>query len=230
MKPHSLKSRIAAIAATTLALAFAATINAQTKPSAAPAVATAGKPQVEMKTSLGTIVIELDPSAAPKSVENFLAYVNAGFYDGTIFHRIIKNFMAQGGGFDKALAQKPARAPVMNEGEQAEKAGLKNDRGTISLARTNDPHSATAQFYINYKDNAFLNHSVAKDRIPPQCKEANAPPQCKMMGWGYTAFGRVVSGMDVVDKMAEVPTGAGGPFPTDVPQTQIVIEKVTVKK
>lgn len=225
MKLKSLLSRASAIA---LTLAFATHSFAQA-PKAATAPA-AGKPQVEMKTSLGTIVIELDPAAAPKSVENFLAYVNAGFYDGTIFHRVIKNFMAQGGGFDKTMAQKPTRAPIVNEGEQAEKAGLKNDRGTISMARTNDPNSATAQFYINYKDNAFLNHSVAKDRVPPQCKEANAPPPCKNMGFGYTAFGRVVSGMDIVDKMADVPTGSGGPFPTDVPQTQIVIEKVTVKK
>jgi cyclophilin family peptidyl-prolyl cis-trans isomerase len=225
MKLHVLLSRAAAAA---LTLAFAANTFAQAPKS--PATPAPGKPQVEMKTSLGTLVIELDPVAAPKSVENFLAYVNAGFYDGTIFHRVIKNFMAQGGGFDKAMAQKPTRAPIANEGEQAEKAGLKNDRGTISMARTNDPNSATAQFYINYKDNAFLNHSVAKDRVPPQCKEANAPPQCKNLGFGYTAFGRVVSGMDIVDKMAEVPSGSGGPFPTDVPQTQIVIEKVTIKK
>jgi cyclophilin family peptidyl-prolyl cis-trans isomerase len=233
MKTMSIHSFGASVSAAALALLFAVSANAQTKaaPAAAPAAAaTAAKPQVEMKTSMGTIVIELDPVAAPKSVENFLTYVNAGFFDGTIFHRVIKNFMAQGGGFDKALAQKPTRAPIMNEGEQAEKAGLKNDRGTISMARTNDPHSATAQFYINYKDNAFLNHSVAKDRVPPQCKEANAPPQCKSLGWGYTAFGRVISGMDIVDKMSEVPTGAGGPFPSDVPQTQILIEKVTVKK
>jgi cyclophilin family peptidyl-prolyl cis-trans isomerase len=192
--------------------------------------AASGKPQVEMKTSLGTIVIELDPTAAPKSVENFLEYAKAGFYEGTVFHRIIKGFMAQGGGFDKTMQQKKTRAPIANEGEAAEKAGLKNDRGTISMARTNDPHSATAQFYINYKDNTSLNHSFAQTRMPPQCKEASAPPQCKNFGWGYTAFGKVVSGMDIVDKMAEVPTGAGGPFPSDVPQTQIVIEKVSLKK
>ncbi|MGL4231896.1 MAG: peptidylprolyl isomerase [Casimicrobium sp.] len=189
-----------------------------------------GKPQVEMKTSLGTIVIELDPAAAPKSVENFLEYVKSGFYEGTIYHRVIKGFMAQGGGFDKAMAQKPTRAPVVNEGEQAEKAGIKNDRGTIAMARTNMPHSATAQFFINLKDNTFLNSSTAKEKLPPQCKEANAPPQCANMGFGYTAFGKIVAGMDIVDKMAEVPTGSGGPFPTDVPQTQIVIEKVTLKK
>ncbi len=186
------------------------------------------KPRVEMKTSLGTIVIELDAAAAPKSVANFLEYTKAGFYEGTVFHRVIKGFMAQGGGFDKAMKQKETRAPIQNEGEAAEKAGLKNDRGTISMARTGDPHSATAQFYINYKDNAMLNASQAKNNVPPPCKAENAPPQCKQFGWGYTAFGRVVQGMDIVDKMAEVPTGAGGMFPTDVPQTQIVIEKVTL--
>jgi cyclophilin family peptidyl-prolyl cis-trans isomerase len=186
------------------------------------------KPRVEMKTSLGAIVIELDAAAAPKSVANFLEYVKSGFYEGTVYHRVIKGFMAQGGGFDKTLKQKETRAPIMNEGEAAEKAGLKNDRGTISMARTGDPHSATAQFYINYKDNTMLDSSNAKNNVPPQCKAENAPPQCKQMGWGYTAFGRVVQGMDIVDKMAEVPTGAGGPFGSDVPQTQIVIEKVTL--
>jgi cyclophilin family peptidyl-prolyl cis-trans isomerase len=186
------------------------------------------KPRVEMKTSLGVIVIELDAAAAPKSVANFLDYAKSGFYEGTIYHRVIKSFMAQGGGFDKAMKQKATKAPVVNEGEAAEKAGLKNDRGTIAMARTGDPHSATAQFFINLKDNAFLNASIAKNNVPPQCKTDAPPPQCKNYGWGYTAFGRVVSGMDIVDKMAEVPTGSGGQFPSDVPQTQIVIEKVTL--
>jgi cyclophilin family peptidyl-prolyl cis-trans isomerase len=201
-----------------------------TVPSTPMAVSTpsADKPRVEMKTSLGIIVIELDPSAAPKSVANFLEYVKSGFYEGTVYHRVIKGFMAQGGGFDKTLKQKETRAPILNEGEAAEKAGLKNDRGTISMARTGDPHSATAQFYINYKDNTMLDASSAKNNLPPPCKADNPPPQCKQMGWGYTAFGRVVQGMDIVDKMAEVPTGAGGMFPSDVPQTQIVIEKVTL--
>jgi cyclophilin family peptidyl-prolyl cis-trans isomerase len=207
-----------------------ATASAQAPKAAEKAPAVAGKPQVEMKTTLGTIVIELDPAAAPKTVENFLEYVKSGFYEGTIYHRIIKNFMAQGGGFDKAMAQKPTRAPVMNEAEQAEKAGLKNDRGTIAMARTNDPHSATGQFFINFKDNTSLNASTNKANVPPQCKAEAPPPQCARIGFGYTAFGKVIAGMDIVDKMAEVPTGSGGPFPTDVPQTQIVIEKVTLKK
>jgi cyclophilin family peptidyl-prolyl cis-trans isomerase len=219
-----------AIVAATCIAASVANVSAQAPKAAEKTAAVSGKPQVEMKTSLGTIVIELDAAAAPKTVENFLEYVKSGFYEGTIYHRIIKNFMAQGGGFDKAMAQKPTRAPVINEGEQAEKAGIKNDRGTIAMARTNDPHSATGQFFINLKDNAFLNASMAKNNVPPQCKAETPPPQCKNFGWGYTAFGKVISGMDIVDKMAEVPTGSGGPFPSDVPQTQIVIEKVTLKK
>ncbi|MCS6996277.1 MAG: peptidylprolyl isomerase [Casimicrobiaceae bacterium] len=186
------------------------------------------KPRVELKTSLGTIVLELDRAAAPKTVDNFLEYVRSGHYDGTVFHRVIKDFMAQGGGYDRDLKAKPTRAPIVNEGEQAEKAGLKNDRGTIAMARTADPHSATAQFFINFKDNAFLNHSAAQAQIPPPCKVPNPVPGCARFGWGYTAFGRVVSGMDVVDKMAEIPTGAGGPFPTDVPKTPIVIERATI--
>lgn len=186
------------------------------------------KPRVELKTSLGTVVLELDRAAAPKTVDNFLDYVKSGFYDGTVFHRVIKNFMAQGGGFDQQLKQKPTRPPVVNEAEQAEKAGLKNDRGTIAMARTADPHSATAQFFINFKDNGFLNHSHAQTQIPPVCKVPNPVAGCARYGWGYAAFGRVVSGMDVVDKMADIPTGAGGPFPTDVPKTPIVIEKATI--
>ncbi len=216
MKTMHTFTRLIAIGTSALALVATTTSYAQ------------DKPRVEMKTSLGMIVIELDPAAAPKSVANFLEYVKSGFYEGTIYHRVIKGFMAQGGGFDKTLKQKETRAPILNEGEAAEKVGLKNDRGTISMARTGDPHSATAQFYINYKDNAMLDASSAKNNVPPPCKVENAPPQCKQYGWGYTAFGRVVQGMDIVDKMAEVPTGPGGMFPSDVPQTQIVIEKVTL--
>ena len=186
------------------------------------------KPQVEIKTTLGTIVIELDATAAPKSVANFLEYVKSGFYEGTVFHRVIKGFMAQGGGFDKTLKQKETRAPIVNEAEGAEKAGLKNDRGTIAMARTGDPHSGTAQFYVNFKDNTMLNASSAKESMPAQCKLEGAPPQCKQFGWGYAAFGRVVKGMDIIDKMADIPTGSGGMFRSDVPQQQIVIEKVTL--
>jgi len=193
-----------------------------------PLFAQAGKPRVEIRTTLGTVVLELDRNAAPKTVDNFLDYVRSGFYDGTVFHRVIKNFMAQGGGFDQSLNQKPTRPPIANESEQAEKGGLRNDRGTIAMARTSDPHSATAQFFINFKDNGFLNHSAAQAQVPPVCKVPNPVAGCARYGWGYTVFGRVVSGMDVVDKMAEVPTGSGGPFPSDVPRTPIVIERATL--
>ena len=214
-----------ALGASTLTLSLAYAQGAKPPAVSAPS---SDKPRVEMKTSLGVIVIELDPAAAPKSDANFLENVKSGFYENTVYHRIIKDFMAQGGGFDKAMKQKETRAAILNEGEAAEKAGLKNVRGAISMARTGDPHSATAQFYINYKDNAMLDASSAKNNVPPPCKADNPPAQCKQYGWGYTAFGRVVQGMDIVDKMADVPTGAGGMFPSDVPQTPIVIEKVTL--
>jgi cyclophilin family peptidyl-prolyl cis-trans isomerase len=164
-------------------------------------------PEVKLQTTLGDIVIKLDSPKAPVSVENFLAYVKAGHYDGTIFHRVIPGFMAQGGGFTEKWDQKPTKAPIKNEADN----GLLNKRGTIAMARTSEPQSATAQFFINYADNAFLDFK-------------NPTPQ----GWGYAVFGEVVQGMDIVDKMATVPTGRGGPMPTDVPQTPIVITKATV--
>src|SRR3982751_4212582 len=144
-----------------------------------PAGALAADPQVDLRTNLGTIRLELYPAAAPKTVENFLQYVKDGHYNGTIFHRVIDGFMVQGGGFDKSMKQKPTRAPVQNEA----KNGLKNEVGTLAMARTSDPHSASAQFFINVKDNGFLNQAQAQD------------------GWGYAVFGKVVSGMDVVMKM-----------------------------
>jgi cyclophilin family peptidyl-prolyl cis-trans isomerase len=163
--------------------------------------------RVNMKTNVGTLVIELDDEKAPATVKNFLEYVNDGFYDGTIFHRVIDGFMIQGGGFTQEFEQKPTRPPIANEANN----GLRNDRGTIAMARTSDPNSATSQFFINVKDNASLNHTTPT-------------PQ----GWGYTVFGKVVEGMDVVDKIRQLPTGPGGPFPQDVPQTPVVIEKVTL--
>src|SRR6185503_16177572 len=168
----------------------------------------ADAPQVELKTNVGTIRLELYPDKAPKTVENFLKYVQDGHYDGTIFHRVIVNFMVQGGGFDRNYQQKKTREPVRNEAEQALKAGLKNEIGTIAMARTSNPHSATAQFFINTNDNTFLN-SGARDE-------------------GYTVFGKVVGGMEVVGKIANLPTGAGGPFPKDVPRDPVIIEKMTV--
>ena len=163
--------------------------------------------RVKLDTSLGPITIQLDPVKAPETTKNFVTYVKEGHYDGTIFHRVIAGFMAQGGGFTEAFKQKPTHPPIKNEADN----GLKNKRGTISMARTSDPNSATAQFFINYRDNAFLDY-----------KSPN--PQ----GWGYAVFGEVVDGMNIVDEMAKIPTGPGGPMPTDVPTKPIVINKATV--
>ena len=168
--------------------------------------AMAADPQVDMKTNMGTIRLELYPAKAPKTVENFLQYVKDGHFSGTIFHRVIDGFMIQGGGFDKGYKQKPTRAPIENEA----KNGLKNDLGTIAMARTGAPHSASSQFFIIGKNNDFLNSANAQD------------------GWGYTVFGKVVSGMDIVTKISKSPTGSGGPFPTDAPKEMIVIESVTL--
>lgn len=178
---------------------------------AAGAQAQAANPQVDLDTTAGKIRIELDPAAAPKTVENFLAYVNAKFYDGMQFHRVIKGFMIQGGGFSADFKQKPTRPPIKNEAEQSSKAGLTNVPGTIAMARTSDPNSATAQFFINVNDNKSLNF-----REPT--------PQ----GYGYVVFGKVVQGMDVVNKIATAPTGSGGPFPTDVPVERVIINSATV--
>jgi peptidyl-prolyl cis-trans isomerase B (cyclophilin B) len=158
--------------------------------------------QVVIDTSFGPFTIQLDEARAPKTVQNFLAYVDGGHYDGTIFHRVIDGFMAQGGGYDATYEKKPTRAPVQNEADN----GLKNDRGTVAMARTSDPHSATAQFFVNVADNEFLNHRAKNDR-----------------DWGYTVFGKVVSGMDVVDRIKNVKTGAGGPFAKDAPLEPVLI-------
>lgn len=171
---------------------------------AAPALAQ--NPVVEVKTTLGSVHIELYPARAPKSVENFLQYVKDRFYDGTIFHRVIPGFMVQGGGFTSDMEQKPTRAPVPNEAGN----GLKNDTGTIAMARTNDPHSATAQFFINVADNAPLNHTAPN-------------PQ----GYGYAVFGKVVKGMDVVNKIVAVPTGRRMQH-SDVPVKPVVIQSIRV--
>ena len=166
---------------------------------------------VKLHTNHGIIALELDVEKAPKTVENFLQYVRDGFFDGTIFHRVIDGFMIQGGGFEPGMTQKPTKAPIVNEAEMSSKAGLLNTPGTLAMARTSEPNSATAQFFINVADNKFLNF-----RSPD------------MQGIGYTVFGKVVSGMDVVDKIAKTPTGAGGPFPKDVPSTPVVINKAVV--
>lgn len=162
--------------------------------------------KVKLTTSMGEIVIELNAEKAPISAENFVTYVKEGFYNGTIFHRVIPGFMAQGGGFDTDFKQKETHAPIKNEADN----GLKNERGTLAMARTPDPDSATAQFFINYKDNGFLNYSSPTPN-----------------GWGYAVFAKVVEGMDVVDEMANVPTGNNG-MHQDVPKTDIVIEKAEI--
>ncbi|MEC7096021.1 MAG: peptidylprolyl isomerase [Pseudomonadota bacterium] len=162
--------------------------------------------RVLMKTLLGDMTLELDADKAPATVANFVEYAQSGHYDGTIFHRVINNFMVQGGGFDTDMRQKGTNAPIQNEANN----GLKNDRGTIAMARTMDPHSATAQFFINVSDNDFLNFSGEN-----------------MQGWGYAVFGRVVEGEDVLDKIRVVPTGSQAGH-QDVPTDPIVIESVTV--
>jgi len=167
----------------------------------------ASNPKVRMETTKGVVVIELYPDKAPKTVENFLRYVNEGKYDGTIFHRVIKRFMNQGGGFTPDFKKVETFAPIKNEADN----GLKNKRGTIAMARTGDPHSATNQFFVNTVDNTFLDHTSKTTR-----------------GWGYCVFATVVDGMDVMDRIAKVKTGANGPFQQDVPLEEILIQKVSV--
>ena len=169
----------------------------------AQAAAAPDDPKVRLTTNLGAIELELYANKAPGTVKNFLEYVDTGFYDGTIFHRVIKGFMVQGGGFESGMKQKPVRAPIRNEADN----GVKNLAGTIAMARTADPHSASAQFFINTVDNPFLDH---RDKSTP--------------GWGYCVFGRVTSGMDVVKKIEATPTGRAGPH-SDVPRQDVVIQK-----
>ena len=161
---------------------------------------------VIIRTTFGDITLELDADKAPKTVENFLKYASEGFYDGTVFHRVIDNFMIQGGGFDADMSQKDSGEPIENEADN----GLKNDFGTIAMARTMDPHSATAQFFINVKDNDFLNHTGKN-----------------MQGWGYTVFGKISQGEEVLDKIRAVPTTSRGGH-QDVPQDPVIIETVEI--
>jgi len=163
-------------------------------------------PRVLLSTSHGDIILELDQEKAPISSENFLAYAADGHFDGTIFHRVIPGFMIQGGGFTADMRQKSTKAPIANEADN----GLKNGRGTIAMARTSDPHSATSQFFINLTDNAFLDH---KGKTP--------------QGWGYAVFGEVVEGMEVVDAIARVATGTSGPH-SDVPREPAVLDRVSL--
>ena len=197
-------------------------------------------PRVKFTTTQGEVVVELYADKAPKTVANFLQYVNDKHYDGTIFHRVINNFMVQGGGYDSQYREKATRAPVRHEGREAlEAGGPRNVVGTLAMARTNDPHSATAQFFINVKDNGFLDPTP----IPPGDPVArfeyggrtyNNVPRANLENspqlFGYTVFGRVVSGMEVVDRIRSLPTGSGGPFPTDVPRTPVIIQSATLLK
>jgi len=166
-----------------------------------------GNPVVALHTNLGTLHLELYPDKSPKSVANFVKYVEDTFYDGTIFHRVIEGFMIQGGGMDLRLEKKKTRDPVVNEADN----GLLNEKFTISMARTGDPHSATAQFFINTSDNDFLNHKA---------KEPS--------GWGYAVIGKMIGGMQIAEWMSKAPTGPAGPFSSDVPITPMVIEKATI--
>ena len=172
----------------------------------ATAFASDAAPQVKFETSLGNFVVEVYPDKAPKTVENFLLYVKSKQYDGTIFHRVIANFMVQGGGYTVKYDEKIARPPIVLEAQN----GLKHETGTIAMARTNEPNSARAQFFVNVKENSFLNAKGAAD--------------------GYTVFGRVVSGMETINKIKDVPTGSGGPFPSDVPKTTVLINSATLVK
>ncbi|WP_066272122.1 peptidylprolyl isomerase [Hydrogenophaga palleronii] len=216
-----------------------ASAGAMLLPMAAQAQAGAA-PRVKLNTSAGDIVIELYPDKAPKTVANFLQYVEDKHYDGTVFHRVISNFMVQGGGFDASYKQKPTRPPVPHEGQAALAAGgPRNVVGTVAMARTNDPQSASSQFFINVADNAFLDPTPIPPGDPvPQFeyrgKTYKDVPRASLLNagelYGYTVFGKVVAGMDVVNKIKATPTGAGGPFPTDVPKTPITILKATLEK
>jgi len=205
-----------------LAIPFAAFAAPKAATKAAPAKTTTkaktdtatqaqANPKVLLHTSMGDITLELYPDKAPATVDNFLRYVKEGFYNGTVFHRVINNFMVQGGGWTKNLHRKRTHAPIRNEANN----GLSNLRGTVAMARTADPNSAAAEFFINVVDNKRLDYVA----------DANG-----VVSWGYCVFGKVVSGMDVVDKMKAVETGPQGPFRSDVPKTPIVIEKASIVK
>jgi len=195
--------------------------------------------RVKIVTSEGEIVAELYPEKAPKTVANFLQYVKDKHYDGTVFHRVISSFMVQGGGYDAKYTERKTRPPVAHEGRESLAAGLKNQIGTLAMARTNDPQSATAQFFINVTDNAFLDPTPIPEgdpvkRFEYQGRTYDNVPRASLLNapqlFGYTVFGKVVSGMDVVQKIKSAPTGAGGPFPSDVPKTPILINSITLLK
>jgi peptidyl-prolyl cis-trans isomerase A (cyclophilin A) len=194
-------------------------------------------PKVKIATNMGDIMVELYPDKAPKTVANFLQYVKDKHYNGTIFHRVIANFMIQGGGYDAQYKERTTRPPVQHEGRQAMAAGLKNQAGYLAMARTNDPQSATAQFFINTVDNAFLDPTPIPEGDPVKRFEyrgqvyENVPRENLLNAlqlFGYTVFGKVTAGMDVVDRIRTTPTGMGGPFRTDVPKSPVVILSITL--
>lgn len=205
-----LKQLLCAIALV-VPLSMAAAQQPAAKPAKATEVATSDNPKVLLHTSQGDITVELNAAKAPKTVDNFLQYVKEGFYDGTVFHRVIPKFMAQGGGWTKDLQRKRAHAPIHNEANN----GLSNLRGTLAMARTQDPNSAAAEFFINLVDNKRLDYVSDASSANPA-------------SWGYCVFGKVLSGMDTVDKIAAIETGAQGPFQSDVPKTPVIIEKASV--
>ena len=195
--------------------------------------------RIKIATSEGDIVAELYPAKAPKTVDNFLQYVKDKHYDNTVFHRVISNFMVQGGGYDVKYKERKTRPPVVHEGRESLAAGLKNQLGTLAMARTNDPQSATAQFFINVADNAFLDPTLIPEgdpvkRFEYQGRVYDNVPRANLLNspqlFGYTVFGKVVSGMEVVQKIKSTPTGAGGPFPSDVPKTPVIINSITLLK
>jgi peptidyl-prolyl cis-trans isomerase A (cyclophilin A) len=227
-------SRRAGVLITLFATIFIAnTAYAQTAATAAAA------PKVKFSTSMGDFTMELYPDKAPKTVENFLQYVKDKHYDGQIFHRVIPNFMVQGGGFNASYVEKKTRPPVQHEGRESLAKGLKNVRGTVAMARTNDPQSASAQFFVNTVDNAFLDPTLIPEGDPvksftfqgrtyeniPRANLLNAPQL-----WGYTVFAKVIEGMDTIDKIRNTPTGPGGPFPTDAPKTAVIINSAVLVK
>lgn len=203
---HKSLLRFPHVALLGLLLCFSLSTQAATPEAPAQPTTSNGNPKVDIQTSLGDIVVELFPAKAPKTVANFLQYVDQGFYANTLFHRVIAGFMIQGGGFTPQFVLKPTNAPIPNEADN----GLKNLRGTIAMARTVDPQSASSQFFINVVDNPYLDF---KDKTP--------------RGWGYCVFGKVLKGMNVVDNIATQPTGPGGPFQRDVPKTPVIILSIT---
>jgi|GEM_PF-420069 len=214
--------------------------NVPTTAASAESTNTNSYPQVKFVTSMGDFVMELYPDKAPKTVANFLQYVKDHHYDGTVFHRVINNFMVQGGGYTKNLSEKKTRPPVVHEGQAAlAKGGSKNTVGTVAMARTSEPNSATSQFFINVADNAFLDPTPIPpgDPVPSftyQGKTYNNIPRSNLEGnpqlVGYTVFGKVIQGMDVVNRIKALPTGALGPFPSDVPKPLVTIQSANIIK